>query len=159
MPSTKSSILGISLGTRMVGVAVLCQGELVEWKVISFKGKWNIEKQNEIIDSIIEMLSEYTVLKIAMKKICPMRASLPLLQLERTFLDWCVRNYYRPKQFTIEQIRSFQENNSHKLEEELNYEYNRQQQINTPYYAKVFEAVTLAQMGNDASKMLHTKKS
>ena len=143
----------------MVGVAILCQGELVEWKVISFKGKWNIEKQNEIIDSIVEILSDYAVLKIAMKKICPMRASFNLLQLERTFIDWCMNNYYRPKQFTIEQIRSFQENNSNKLEEELNYEYNRQQQINTPYYAKVFEAVTLAQMGNDASKMLQAKKS
>ena len=47
----------------------------------------------------------------------------------------------------------------HKLEDELIFEQSRQQQINTPYYAKVFEAVALAQMGDEEDNMFRAKKS
>lgn len=159
MQSTKSSILGISLGTRIVGVAVLCDNELLEWRIHTFKGVWSEKKSDEILKTVFDIISMHNIKKVALKRMCPLRAQYALLNLEHSFKECCKKQRIKSSQYTITQIRAFQETSSMKLEEELKYEYSRQQQLNTPYYAKLFEAVSLAHMGSDASKIHHAKKS
>lgn len=68
-------ILGISPGTRAMGWAVLSDGELVDWGVKNFKGKWAKKKENKILNTFEKLLHEYHISKVAMKKICPMQYS------------------------------------------------------------------------------------
>lgn len=62
------TILGISPGTRTMGLAILRGNELIEWKIKSFKGKWSQAKLKTIIGSIIRLLEEYKVTSIGFKK-------------------------------------------------------------------------------------------
>jgi hypothetical protein len=159
MQSTKSSILGISLGTRMIGVAIMCEGELVEWKVITFKEKWTSSKPDEIIQTLIKILKGYNIKTVSMKKVCPLRASINFIKLEQSFKGWCILKELELQEYTIEQLKSYKENTQQLLVDELEFEQHQQLEINTPYYAKVFEAVLLVQMGNDASNIEYAKKS
>jgi len=64
---TGDNVLGLSLGSRSVGIAVVVDGELVDWYIKSFKGAWSEEKHNLILDTIERMLERYEVTRFAIK--------------------------------------------------------------------------------------------
>jgi RNase H-fold protein (predicted Holliday junction resolvase) len=61
-------ILGISIGTRTSGIAVVRKGKLIAWDVISFRDEWTESKAEKItsrFESILTLHSvKYVVLKI-----------------------------------------------------------------------------------------------
>lgn len=65
----RNIILGISPGTRYVGYAVMIDGELVDWGLKSFKGKWSNKKKSQILSSIQAIVARYFLQKINVKVI------------------------------------------------------------------------------------------
>jgi hypothetical protein len=70
------------------------------------------------------------------------------LALEKELMKWCTEKNVQVRHYTVSEIHAFEESSSNTKCEMLNFERNRQQQIRTAYYQKVFEAVTLAQMSH-----------
>lgn len=61
------NMLGISIGTRSVGIAVFRKGHLVEWQVKSFKGKMNEQKPYMISGAILKLVREYDCKEVVIR--------------------------------------------------------------------------------------------
>jgi len=60
-------VLGISLGTRLSGIAVVDNGRLVTWSTHSFKQAWSDEKATEIAGTYERYVKEHRVTVIVIK--------------------------------------------------------------------------------------------
>ena len=57
----ENTILGISPGTRFIGIAILADGKLVNWQVRSFPGEWSDEKLRVILAAIDTVIVRYRI--------------------------------------------------------------------------------------------------
>lgn len=62
-----STILGISPGTRYLGIAILSNGELRDFKVKSYKGAWSDEKLNAAMTYIEKLIITHVISHVACK--------------------------------------------------------------------------------------------
>ena len=150
------TILGISPGTRVVGLAVIMNGELVEWKVKSFKDKWSKEKQAAIISVIARMIDHYGVQKLSIKKIDPLKSSAHLDSLLHAIEALAHKMRIIVKYYSLNELeyekRSGIRDGKAKLTEriaekhpELQREYLLERNNRTEYYTKMFEAIAMAE--------------
>lgn len=63
----EGTILGISLGTRHVGIALLRKGKLFDWRLKTYKGIWSKSKLQKILNDIEEMLITQCITHVACK--------------------------------------------------------------------------------------------
>ncbi len=77
----KMTTLGISLGTRSIGLAVFRDGELIDWKVQCFKGYWSAAKCSLIAGTVRKHIKLYAPDSIALKTPAEARPSKNLRQL------------------------------------------------------------------------------
>ncbi|PQJ11955.1 hypothetical protein CJD36_009185 [Flavipsychrobacter stenotrophus] len=61
------NILGISLGTRLLGIAVVYDGELSNFRVHSFGGSWTEQKRRGISFSLQKVIRKYAAAHIIVK--------------------------------------------------------------------------------------------
>ncbi len=61
------TILGISPGTKYVGVAILRNGDLYDWKMKSYKGAWSDEKLQKALSYIEKLVITHAIHRIACK--------------------------------------------------------------------------------------------
>src|ERR1043166_6988042 len=76
-----STILGISPGSRLIGVAVLRGGELIDWRIKTFKGKWGKQKLNIILLSLQRTVKDCGVTVISIKALHPALSSPGIKQI------------------------------------------------------------------------------
>lgn len=62
-----AKVLGISPGTRLVGIAVLDEQGLADWNIYSFRESWSSKKLKKIIAEISMLIEEQGIQKIAVK--------------------------------------------------------------------------------------------
>lgn len=62
-----STILGISPGTRYLGIAILTNGELRDFKVKTYKGTWSVEKLNTAMAYIEKLIITHVISHVACK--------------------------------------------------------------------------------------------
>ena len=67
MQKERIAVLGISIGTRRVGIAILKDNELVDWRVKTFKGQWCSYKLSAIQRWFEKVAEFYSVDAIALK--------------------------------------------------------------------------------------------
>jgi hypothetical protein len=65
--SKRNTVLGISPGTKYLGISVFRQGELIEYKVKTYYGKISKKKLQRIMNTIHETIDGYGVESIAVK--------------------------------------------------------------------------------------------
>ncbi len=142
--------IGISLGTQVMGIAVLQGKHLVYWQTKTIKGIWNEKKLHKCISSIERVFRKFHIDYCGIKVIHPSQVSSGYIHLleaiEKVLLDegvhvrkldmndlreHCEITEKCPKDFMIEYLR--------KLFPELN----REQYVH-PYYFKVQEAILSA---------------
>lgn len=92
MESTNTFVMGLSLGTRCLGVVVRDGNELVEWRLHTFRGVWSPVKLRRITDFVIETIKVWKPERVLLKKIDPLRASYGLVEL-REYLDEKLQNF------------------------------------------------------------------
>jgi Holliday junction resolvasome RuvABC endonuclease subunit len=148
------TILGISPGTRSVGLAMMRAGELVEWRIKTFKGSWTHGKLKDILFVLTRYIEEHNVKMVALKKPDIHRSSPGLDQLASELTVWAKMNRIKVASFTLDEMkkRFSNEKNSSKAEmikkvalqyPELYSEYNKEQEKKNTYYKKMFEAIIL----------------
>src|ERR1041385_7136966 len=154
---THPTILGISPGTRVVGLAIKKNSELVEWRVKTFKGCWNFGKLRDIQYELIKYVAKYNVKMIVLKSPDGLRSSSALNKLVSEITVWAKMNRIKIVSYTLQELKdSFTEGrDSNKAEmikqlvtayPELRMEYSREQKNKNPYYIKMFEAIALVRM-------------
>jgi len=105
MHVTHLRTIGISPGTRLIGVAILEGDRLLYSGVKSYKGKWNDRKLNYILNSIDTVIDEYEVSTVILKTIHLSRASIGLCRAIHGLKDLCKRRKMSYQLLTIEDLK------------------------------------------------------
>lgn len=150
------ALLGISPGTRVIGLAVIHKGELVEWKVKTFKEMWSKCKRMVILRTIDRLCEYHRIQVIAIKKIDPLRSSPQLDALVAAIIRQSGRHRIKVRQYSLSDLdynqRSGKQRTKDGLSEhvvekhpELRKKYIRERNNRTEYYTKMFEAIAIAE--------------
>jgi len=149
------TILGISPGTRSMGLAVMKAGELIDWRVKTFKGSWTSGKLKDILFVLMQYVETHNVKIIALKKPDVHRSSEGLDQLVSELTVWAKMNRIKVFSYSLHDMKKHfsKEKNFSKAEmikrialqyPELYAEYNKEQRNRKEYYVKMFEAIIVA---------------
>ena len=147
--------LGISLGTRLIGIAVRYNGELSEYRIRTFYGKWTPEKEDSILTTIHRLIIRNEITVVIMKAPEPVHSSPNLLQLMGSIERVAKRCEIRLVLCSINDLKAsyrlFKNNNKddlakavlerHLWDKELVRLYVKMQKKSNAYYLKLFEAI------------------
>lgn len=150
------AILGISPGTRIIGLAVIRNGELVEWKIKTFKEMWSRDKRNAIVATINRLCEYHSVGVLVLKKIDPLRSSTRLDKLIATIQEQAKSNGIHVVQYSLADLdydlrtgkKQTKDNIAAEVADrhpELKHEYQRERNNRREYHTKMFEAIAVAE--------------
>lgn len=153
------TLLGISPGTRIFGLAVLKHGELVEWKVKTFKEKWSKEKEKAILSMIEKLCMYYQVHTISIKKLNPLHSSVQLDLLYDAILRLAARVGVKIASYSLSDL-DYEERDGRRTKEVLSAHvagrhpvlkqaYQQERNNRKEYYTKMFEAIAIAEACRD----------
>lgn len=145
--------LGISPGSRHIGIAVLYNRELITWRVHTFRGKWSDVKRKTMLATLEKLFASYAIEAVAVKIPDKLPDSFSFGQVLGVINILCERKGIKARYCTLSDIkRCFSTNEQvtkasivsylvHKYPE-LTREYNKEQKNHYKYYAYIFEAVS-----------------
>ena len=150
------ALLGISPGTRVVGLAVIQKGALVEWKVKTFKETWSGDKRRKITATIHRICEYHNIDVIALKKNDPFKSSLQLDRLLSSILSYGRTHGIKVKQYSLSDLdfdlQTGKKQQRVALSEhvvdrhpEVRKEYLQERNNRKEYYTKMFEAIAMAE--------------
>lgn len=67
--------LGISLKTKLLGIAVFYNGELTDYRMRTFYGVWTQKKRSDIHATILKMIERYGIIALSLKIPLPSHCS------------------------------------------------------------------------------------
>lgn len=155
-----TTILGISPGTRIIGIGVIQNGELVEWQVKTFKGSWSQEKLSLILGMIQGLCEFFSVDTIALKAVSPLRSSPHLVKLTNQIITLSDNIQVSLLQLSIHDLKwnagRHGKNSIAELMEFMTEQYPvlkraylKERNNLNPYYLKMFEAIAAAHYADD----------
>jgi len=150
-------IIGINPGTRYLGVAVLYESDLRDWRIKVFQEKWSDEKIKKMKKTILGLLEDYKPNVLAIKKLHPLRSSKNSKLITAWIRESCKRKGLRILQSSIKELENFylpneklnKKNLTKKITSDypdLFHELDKENKNKNPYYIRMFEAVALASM-------------
>lgn len=153
-----TAVLGISPGTRVIGLAVIHNGELIEWRVKTFQESFSKAKMLAILEIIRRLWEYHDVGIVAIKKIDPLRSSPQLDRLMRNLVKHAKRHGVKVKLYSLLELdydlQTGKQSPKGALAEqvaekhaELRQAYLRERNNRKEYYIKMFEAVAIAELG------------
>lgn len=151
------AILGISTNTRLLGLAIIRKGELVEYRVHLHKSSWSPSKADEIIANLEPCVRKYCI------KSCVLSTPNVYHQTEAfQKLIYVLRTYFKENNIRvyakeIKAVHSLYETDHKKTKKalmkhltsdypQLTYYYNKEMRNKNKYYIKLFEAVAMARL-------------
>lgn len=148
-----ATILGISLGTRRCGLALIQNGTLVDWKVKSYDGRLSENKLIRIVLSFEKLIQRHGVKRIGVKVPGHIK-TLAIDYLVRALNKICTKKDISLCIISIEDLKSNESldvSNKESYMEFLSTRFpeltpllKRHKKLKTEYYFKVFEAVGTA---------------
>lgn len=151
----KCRVLGLSIGTRRIGVAVVERNSIFDCQMKSFKGVWSERKLRSILATIEEYIAAYRICHMAIKLPPTYSHSDGIAHLLRQIRGLAKSNRCTFHTYTISQLKKAwgeaAQNKRHLMLQVLEkYNlvqlYNREIKNRNKYYEKVFEAVGVADM-------------
>ena len=158
MIKVANRIIGINPGTRYLGIAIICDSDLLDWRVKTFTDKWSSGKANKILDAIKELIELYGINAIVMKKIHPSRSSKSLSCLVSKIKVLAKRKRIRIRKYSINELERLfitdekfnKKNLATKIVSEypaIVHENNKEDSNKNSYHLRMIEAVALASVG------------
>ena len=140
-----------------MGVALLKDGQLMDWKVQSFSGEWSGKKLEIVIRYIDTYIDRNKVTAIAIKIPDELPVSANYIQLVGTLNALFERKGIMPVYYTLSDLKKHhcpkEKVNKARLAAcvaarypELIPEYQKESNNRNSYYSKVFEAIATARM-------------
>lgn len=157
MPKART-ILGISLGTRSIGIAIIKNRQLNDCRIKTFPEKWSERKQKRIVTFLSSVLHGYHIQTLAIKLPHPIRGSRWLCGLLTEIQSIASRLHIDVHIYYIEDIKWLcnEVGNKKELGEyivqlypEVRYEYEKDKNDKHGYYIKLFEAIASAHLSVD----------
>ena len=149
-------ILGISPGTRVMGLSVMRDGELMEWQVKSFKETWSFRKRAFILATISKLCEYHSVTRVIVKKVDRTRSSKELDRLIDAIIRQAERQRLHVDLVSLEDLDFERRKRKKDITEEmaakypeLRADYEKMRDNRADYYTKMFEAVAIADYGDD----------
>ncbi len=147
-------IIGISLGTRALGIALIKDGTLLYWQVKRFKGKWSAKSVESVIAFIDQFVKRHDVWAMAVK--VPPRGHLSkgLSELIYSISMYAADRNLELKPYRIQELKQFLSTTSLNRTKMmqlvceqfpvLKKTYQRELQNKQAYHVKIFEAILAA---------------
>lgn len=145
------TILGISPGSRYVGIAMLRNGELHQWKIKSYKGIYEPSKVERTLAYIEKLIVLQIVNSIACKVPHPKRTSSVLNKIIQRIQEMAEQYKIDIRIYTIEDLKSLFKmkfSNKYLLAEyvakkfpQLNAILIRERKNKVRYHIRTFEAI------------------
>ena len=153
-------IIGISLGTRTVGIAIFKDGKLREWQLKTFSGKWSNIKLTWILSTLKQITAHYGVSSVAVKIPHNSRTSKALNELTRAIQKLAEKKDMTIATFTLIELEQAFPGSPKATKKAMIAELTNQFPELQEYYEKtvkkpkspfekVFEAVALASILNE----------
>lgn len=148
-----SPILGISLGTRHNGLAVVQGKQLEAAQVHSFNARWSKSKLNAILSLYDRYVREYHIHKMIVKIPKASHLSLAIKQIIRAIdmyvkQQGCLVEYTTITKIKSSELKIKNKRDLRKIVVELYpmliYEMQKEIKNQQPYYTKIFEATIAA---------------
>jgi len=105
MQQKPNIILGISPGTRSIGFAVMSDGELIDWGLKSFKGKWTNSRKKKILTLLERFVEDYQINSIRVKINKTTQVSHNLEMIYLLIEKCCLERKIELKEIDIEEIK------------------------------------------------------
>ncbi|MDP1725542.1 MAG: hypothetical protein Q8M15_02070 [Bacteroidota bacterium] len=149
MQNQKNNILGLSVGTQLMGMALVKGSFLEDWQVKNFEGSWTNMKLRIIIQTIERYIKDHSVSFVALKVPELSRSSPAIEKLTDALLSLCEKINIQVNTYTIADLKNFCDvKNKEELMQyvlalypELSKVFAKTQKVKKVYYVKIFEAV------------------
>lgn len=147
------TVLGISPGTRSLGIALIKNRELLDWRIKDFPGPWSENKLGLIKACISEILVREGVQKVGIKITAKVRSSEMLICLENEILTIIETKQICVRIHTIQDLKNSCKSVTNKCDLArhltevypfLRTECDKQKLNGKTYYNKLFEAIASA---------------
>jgi len=151
----KMAVLGLSTNTRLLGIAIIEEGQLSDYSIRLFKASWSPSKATRIITSLEPCVRQYSIKKVVLstprkfhqteaykylvKRLCRYfeRKGIPVIQeVSDSILSLCATNEKKGKKSLMKALCV--------RYPELKYCHDRELRNKNKYYHKLFEAVAAA---------------
>src|SRR6267143_3941580 len=155
MPTTRTTTIGINVGSRYVGTAVIIGTELRDGRIRVIRRTSPIEKFQTLTSILSRLLDAYSPTLVAMKKLHPSRSSSILDRMGIEAKEFLEQHGVGVHEFTLAQLKARllpgQRANKINLAEYMVSQYpilfedwDRERSLRRPYRMAMFEAVALA---------------
>lgn len=149
------TILGLSFNTRNLGLAVVKLDRLVDYSSKLHKQKWNTQKSEMILTSLVTCIDAYTIQKIALSIPNLIHQTPEFTELMKEILALAERRKIEVITYTHEDLLLFSPESKPKSKDafmkhlvflypELQPWYERETANKSKYYYKMFEAIGVA---------------
>ncbi len=101
---TGNRVMGISPGTRTVGIAIFKDGKLREWQLKTFSGTWSKIKLNWILSTLKQIIAYYGVTSIGVKIPHASRTSKALNELTNAIQKLAEKKDLSIATFTLKEL-------------------------------------------------------
>jgi RNase H-fold protein (predicted Holliday junction resolvase) len=147
------SIIGISIGTRSIGIAVIRKGQLLDWQMKSFKGRMNQQKLYMISGAVLKLMREYNSSEVVFKMPDKSQAYTNIALLKKHLTKSLTAHKDSIYFYSLSDIKSSLDvsiRNKQRLLEwgasnyrQLKIVYLKELKNKNSYYIKLFEAVAV----------------
>jgi Holliday junction resolvasome RuvABC endonuclease subunit len=148
-------IIGINPGTRYLGLAVIQDMNLFDWRVKLLEGPWSKKKIDRVMEIISEYIDFYNLSTIALKKLHPSRSSKHLKHLVEKIESLAKEKKLKMREYSIKEVEKVflvnEKYNKKNLAEKmvslfpcLVHELRKEKTNKNRYHMRMFEAVALA---------------
>lgn len=144
-------MLGISLGSRSIGIALMRNGKLVDWQVKSFTDAMNEQKLHFIAGSLMKVVREHGVASVVLKLPLAYEVHINIVTLKKHLLKAFNAKDITVECCTLRDIKTALSKTVCNKQElatcmvalypELRFVYLQEQKARNCYYLKLFEAV------------------
>ncbi len=153
------AVLGISLGTRRLGIAIVYDERLVHFQMQTFSGPWSDSKLRCILSAIAIHAERHAIGGISVKIPDTIPTSKAFSQLIGSLNILSEDMRVKARYFTLSDLKLVHAGTGRTSREwliesivkrhpELLPEYNKERRNKEAYYYKMFEAVLCAHMNN-----------
>jgi hypothetical protein len=158
LPMTKNQgVLGLSIGTRKIGTALITNAHLDCARVWVFPGRWNDKKLHKMLHKLNRKVHKYHITSITIKVPSATHHTIGLKALIAAIKEYCKDNAIWLHVCTIKELKGhgYAEGRKNKkiLVQTLGDKYPRlyhkaqKEQVNrNQHYTKMFEAVAAAEL-------------
>ncbi|HEY8784812.1 MAG TPA: hypothetical protein VIM16_24515 [Mucilaginibacter sp.] len=151
-------VLGISIGTRVTGIAIINNSELIAWQSHTFPAQWSKTKMEQIINRYEKYIRTYKVTMVIIKipRLSHHNTALKnllsklrsLIAFHGCLMDYTTLNELKTK---LPQMQNSSDIQDYTLNQYpvLLPEHTRERVNKRPYHHKMFEAVLIAHLWKD----------